>query len=392
MTRTVIAGFARTPFGRFGGALKEFSAVELGALVAREALERARVAPEDVSETYFGSAVLAGSTLVAARQINIKAGLPASTPSLTVDRACCSSMTAVGLASLRIRAGESAVAIAGGVESCSRTPYLQHGMRWGRRPGDFTVEDPLQFRNPLTGESLARIAGEVALKWGVDREGQDDWAHGSHEKFFQALERGFFKAEVTAVSRKEGDAVTQDESPRKGMLRAKLAELQTVYGSPTVTPGNAPGLNDGASALVLMSAEEAQRRGVEPLAEVVRHAQIAGPLDSSPYLPGEAIRKVLQAAGVLLSDVKRIEINEAFAVMPLVSTKLLADGSDVTLERLRSITNVNGGAVALGHPTGASGARLVMTLANELRARGGGWGVAAICGGFGQADAVLIKV
>lgn len=395
MTSVVVAGVARTPFGRFGGALKEHSAAELGAMALREAMRRAQLAPEQVDETYFGSALLGASTLVVARQVNVRADLPFSTPSLTVDRACCSSMTAVGLAHLRILAGGSKVVVAGGLDSCSRTPFLQHGTRWGRRLGDLTVEDPLLMRNPINSQPVARVTGEVALAHGVSREAQDDWAHQSHARYFEALDRGFFDGEVISVpldDRSRADLISQDESPRRGLKREKLAELSTVYGSPTVTAGNAPGLNDGASAVVLMSSDEAARQRVAPLCEVVRHFQAAGSLDSSPYLPGQAIGKVLDAAGVRLSDVKRIEINEAFAAMPLVSTKLLADGSASLLEHLRSITNVHGGAVALGHPPGASGARLVMTVARAVREAGGGYGVAAICGGFGQADAVLVKV
>ncbi|MCL4183458.1 MAG: thiolase family protein [Burkholderiaceae bacterium] len=395
MSEVVIADGLRTPFGRLGGALRGYSAVELGAYATSRILERNGVAPQEVDESYFGSAVLAASTLVAARQINIGAGLPPETPSLTVDRACCSSMTAIGLATLRIRAGASHVVLAGGVESCSRTPFLQRDARWGRRLGDFTIEDPLQFRNPINGQPLAAVTGEVAVARGVGRDEQDDWACRSHEYFFRALDSGFFEREVAPIpsrDSKDGAAIRVDESPRRGLSREKLSQLSTVYGSPTVTPGNAPGLNDGASVALIMSAQDAKRRGAEPLCRIVEHVQIAGALDSSPYLPGQAIAKVLERCGVPLGDVKRIEINEAFAVMPLVSTQYLADGDAKLLKRLREITNVNGGAVALGHPTGASGARIVMTLANALRAVGGGYGVAAICGGFGQADAVLIEV
>ena len=395
MAFAVIADALRTPFGRLGGMLRELSAVDLGAHTTRELLRRSGIAPDEIDETYYGSAVLAASTLVAARQINIKAGLPTDTPSLTVDRACCSSMTAIGIATMRIRLGEAKLIIAGGVESCSRTPFLQRGTRWGHRLGDFSVEDPLQFRNPISGEPLARVTGEVALAHGVSREEQDDWAYESHQKFFRALERGFFDGEVVPITVK-GDAgprdATVDESPRKAMTRAKLAELKTVYDSPTITAGNAPGLNDGASAALVMSPAEAQRRGGATLCEILAYVQLAGPPDSSPYLPGKAIARALQVAGVALGDVKRIEINEAFAAMPLVSTKVLADGDAALRERLRGITNVNGGAVAIGHPTGASGARLVMTLARALREAGGGYGVAAICGGFGQADAIVVKV
>lgn len=395
MTSIVIADAIRTPFGRLGGMLKEYSAVELGAHVVRQLLARAPVRPEEISESYFGSAVLAGATLVAARQINIKAGLPPETPSLTVDRACCSSMTAIGLGLMRVRLGEATVVLSGGVESCSQTPFLERKTRWGHRLGDFTTEDPLQFRNPITGVSLAKVTGEVAIEHGVTREEQDDWAYESHQKYFRALERGAFQEEICSIGIPDENAELKsvvDESPRKNILRSKLAELPTIYGGPTVTAGNAPGLNDGASATLVMSANESHRRGIEPLCEVVSYAQLCGSLTSSPYLPGQAILKALKSADVRLADLKLIEINEAFAAMPLVSTKVIAGEDSKQMAHLRDITNVNGGAVAIGHPTGASGARLVMNLARSLRRQGGGYGAAAICGGFGQADALVIKV
>lgn len=395
MKRTVIAAAVRTPFGRLGGLLRNQSAIDLGAAVTREALRRAAVAAEAVDETYFGTAVLASSTLVAARQINIRAGLPPHTPSLTVDRACCSSMTAIGLARLRIGSGLSGIIVAGGVESCSGTPHLQRSARWGRRLGGFTVEDPLQFRNPINGEALAQVTGRVAVERGVGRDEQDDWAYESHRKYFRAAQRGFFDGEIVPVLVKDGSderSVSTDESPRQDISRAALGKLPTVYDSPTVTAGNAPGLSDGACAVVAMSEDEARRRGIEPMCEIVDHVQIAGPMDSSPYLPGEAVARLMAVTGVKLGEVQRIEINEAFAAMPPVSLRHLAAGSPAILERLSGITNVHGGAVALGHPTGASGARLVTTLTRALREVGGGYGVAAICGGFGQADAVLIKV
>ena len=395
MDHAVIVDALRTPFGKFGGMLRDYSAVELGAHVTSALLKRTGVSAEEVEETYYGTAVLASSTLVVARQIGIKAGLPTNTPSLTVDRACCSSMTAIGLADRRIRLGEAKVIVSGGVESCSRTPFLQHGTRWGHRLGDFNIEDPLQFRNPITGTPLARVTGEVAVDHGVSREEQDDWAFESHQKFFRALDRGYFVDEVVPMSAEpsaDGSDIAVDESPRRGLKRARLSELPTVYGSPTVTAGNAPGLNDGASAALIMSSEEAQRRALPSLCEIVGYVQLAGPLDSSPYLPGRAIARALSIAEVPLKELKGIEINEAFAAMPLVSTKVLSDYDCRRLKHLRAITNMNGGAVALGHPTGASGARLVMTLARAVREAGGGFGVAAICGGFGQADALLIRV
>jgi acetyl-CoA C-acetyltransferase len=357
-------------------------------------LDRAGVKAGDVSETIIGTAMLAAATSVAARQINFKIGLPPDTPSLTLDRACCSSMTAIGLAAMKIRLGEAGVVLAGGIESCSQTPFLMRGVRWGKRLGDFIVEDPMKIRNPINDRSVAAVTGEMALEYGVSRAEQDEWACESHVRYFAAHDSGLYKDEILPVeagAAGSGEQMVIDESPRRNTSLEKLAKLATVYGSPTITAGNAPGLNDGASAAVLMSGAEAQKRGLQPLGEVVAYVQLSGNLESSVYLPGLAILKALQKAGLGLQDLKRIEINEAFAAMPLVSTKKMADRDDALLKSLRAITNVNGGSVALGHPMGASGARVVMAVLRELCRAGGGYGAAAICGGYGQADAVIIK-
>ncbi len=392
MSGVVVVEAVRTPFGRFGGKLKGFSAVELGALAAKAAMARSGVQPADIDETIFGTAILAASTSVAARQINFKVGIPTGTPSLTLDRACCSSMTAIGLAAAKIRAGDAKIVLAGGIESCSQTPFLLKGTRWGRKLGDFTVEDPMQVRNPITGLALTLVTGRKALEHEVSREEQDEWACASHEKYFAAFDKGCYADEILPVELERGAALAVDESPRRDTSLEKLRALPTVYGSPTVTAGNAPGLNDGGSAVLIMSTEEARRRGIAPLGEIVGYAQTCGDLESSAYMPGQAMLKALHKAGVGLAEMKRIEINEAFAAMPLVSTKVVADGDAHKLARLRTITNVNGGAVAIGHPPGASGARIVMAALRELRRLGGGYGAAAICGGYGQSDAVILKV
>lgn len=392
MKNTVIVETARTPFGRLGGALREKSAVELGSFVAKAVLERSGVEASAVSETIFGSALLAAGTSVAARQINFHAGLPPETASLTLDRACCSAMTSIGLGMLKIQAGMADVILAGGVESCTQTPFVMRGMRLGRKLGDFTVEDPLQIRNPINHQPIAAVTGRQALKFGVSRAMQDEWACRSHQNYFRAYDAGLYADELIPVPL-SGDAVLDvDESARRQTSLEKLATLPTVYDGPTVTAGNAPGLNDGAAVALLMSSEEAGRRGLAPLASVVSYAQLSGELDSSVFMPGLAILKAMQQAGLALSDLKCIEINEAFAAMPLVSTLRMTEGDQQAAEKLRSITNVNGGAVAIGHPTGASGARVVMALARELHRRGGGYGAAAICGGYGQADAIILKV
>jgi acetyl-CoA C-acetyltransferase len=392
----LILSGARTPFGKLGGALRSFTAVELGAMATKAAMQKIELDPTLVDEVYMGSAMLVGGTSVAARQMLPKAGLPLSTPSLTIDRACCSSMTCVGLAVRSLLLGDARVVIAGGFESMSNTPYLLRDARWGKRLGDIVVEDMLVIRNPLTGTPVARVTGEKALEFGVGREEQDLWALSSHQKYFAAFEAGKFADELIPVEvppdRGGPFTVVQDESPRRDTSLEKLSQLPTVYGSPTVTAGNAPGLNDGAAAVVLCTREFVKESGLEPVGRVLTYVQVAGGPDESVFLPGVAIQRALRKLGLKPRDLKRIEINEAFAAMPLVSTKVLSEGDGDLLEYLRSITNVNGGAVAIGHPTGASGARLVMTLVYELRRIGGGLGAAAICGGYGQADAVVVEV
>jgi acetyl-CoA C-acetyltransferase len=305
-------------------------------------------------------------------------------------------MTCAGLAMRNILAGEIHIAIAGGMEAMSQAPLVARGVRWGTRLGGVMLEEPLMMRNPILNLPLAVSVGDVSLQHGVDREEQDRWALRSHQKYFEALAAGKFAEEIIPIeiSPKKGEKalMDRDESPRADTSLEKLKGLPTVYGSKTVTAGNAPGLTDGAGALVLMSREKQKELGLKPLATLLIYVNMAGDPASSPYLPGLTIRKALERARLKLTDLKRIEINEAFAATALVSTKVLSDGDASLLEHARSITNVNGGAVAIGHPTGASGARLITTLIYELRRSGGGYGAAAICGGYGQSDAVIIRV
>ena len=396
MREVVIVSAARTPFGKFGGLLKDFTAVDLGTKAVLASLKRINLDPAAVDELYLGVAVLAGTASVAARQILFTSGLPPHTPSLTVDRACCSSMTCIGLGLRNIRSGEIHAAIAGGMEAMSQTPLIARGVRWGVRLGGVMLEEPLFLRNPILNIPLAVGAAEVALQHGVSREEQDQWALRSHQRYFSALEAGKLADEIQPVEipSEKGSTrlLNRDESPRSDTTIEKLRALPTVYGSKTVTAGNAPGLNDGASTLILMSKERQKELGIVPLAKILAYVNIAGDPLASPYLPAHAILKALERAGRKLSDLKRLEINEAFAATALVSTKVLSSDSEKVLEELRSITNVNGGAVAIGHPTGASGGRIAMTLVYELRRAGGGLGAAAICGGYGQSDAVIVEV
>ncbi|WP_170984589.1 thiolase family protein [Rhodoligotrophos defluvii] len=383
----VILSYARTPFGRFGGALKDRSAIELATMAIAEALRKSEAAPADVEMVYAGVGMIGAGVLTPARQaLLLGSGLRETTPSLAVDRACCSGMTAVGLAYRDIRNGDADLIVCGGFESLSNTPFLWPRQR-GARPGPVAVSDPLLLRADFLDKAIAAYTGEEALRAGIDRAAQDEWALASHQRYFAAQAEGYFEGEIFPVGE-----VSVDESPRADASREKLSTLKTVYGSPTVTPGNAPGLNDGAAFLVLASRRFAESRGAEPLAQIIGYAQVADGPTTGTSTPAKAILKLLDRSGLTPGELARIEINEAFAATPLVSTLRLAKDNPREAEVLRARTNVAGGAVAIGHPLGASGARLVMTLANGLRRQGGGLGTAAICGGYGQGDALLLSV
>ena len=395
----VIAAAARTPFGKFGGAMKDLSSLELGVRAIGEVLDLLGRGREIVEELYYGTCVLAENSLetnVLGRQAVLKAGLSPGTLSLTIDRACCSSMTALHLGYRSIRSGEADVVVAVGSENMSRTPYLAPNLRWGRRMGNDSLIDPLYALGYAEWNPVSVDAGEVALQYGVSREEQDRWALRSQQLYSRALGEGKFAEEVFSVvvpGRKEDITVEQDEQPRPDVTLEQLAALPTIYGSPTITAGNAPGMNTGAAALVLMSREKAQELGVEALASVRSIASVALEPHLIAAAPAPAIEKALGRAGeISLDRVDLIEINEAFAAMPLVSSKILAGDDPEKLQALRDKINVNGGAIAIGHPVGASGARIIMTLIYELRRRKGGLGAAAICGGLAQADAVLLEV
>ncbi len=392
----------RSPFAKFGGTLKEFSLPELGGQVVAEAIRRAGVDPADVEEVATG-VNLPGADRSIARQVLIEAGIPTNRVAYTVDRACCSSMAAISMASRGIRLGDTRIAVAGGTENMSRVPYFLTAQRWGHALGDVVLKDQLVIADPMTGKPRAVQAGEEAVEYGISRAEQDAWAVRSHANYVRARDAGKFSTEIMAipVPQPKGDPLlfTEDESVRPGTTIEKLAALPTIYGSPTVTAGNAPGLNTGASAMVLMSPEEARRREVEPLATLIGWAMASGHPDRIASIPAESARLVLAQVGMTIDDVDLIEINEAFAAVPLVSTLIMAGGDRDKAEVIRSKTNVNGGAIAIGHPTGATGARLVMTLMYELRRRRETagerrpyYGVATICGGIGEAEAIVVKV
>jgi acetyl-CoA C-acetyltransferase len=336
---------------------------------------------------------------VPARQASLLAGFPAENISLTMDRACCSSLTALRLGALAIRAGEVETAMSVGSDNMCRTPHMAPGLRWAQRLGHIRLVDPL-FELGYTSKGfrpLAVDAGEVALEFGVTREMQDAWAALSHERYTKADGEGKFKIGEelmpVVIPQKKGEpiVVEKDESPRRTSIEA-LAKLKPVYGSPTVTPGNAPPLSAGSSAILFMTRKKAEERGLNPLATIVATLATATAPRYIASIPGITIQKILSKAGLKIGDMKIIEINEAFAAMPLVSTKILADGDEKKWKELQDHTNVNGGAIAIGHPVGASAGRITMTLAYELRRRGGGYGVASICGGLAQGEGVILKV
>ncbi|MEZ5774757.1 MAG: thiolase family protein [Hyphomicrobiaceae bacterium] len=386
----VVVAFARTPFGRFGGALSALDVAALGRLAIDEAVARARIDAEAVEALYAGVAMIGGAMLTPARRMVLASSLPERTPSLAVDRACCSGLTALALARRQILAGEADLVIAGGVEALSATPrLLPREMRM--RPGPVAADDPLTLRAPFLDKAIAAYTGEEALRNGVTRRMQDEWALESHGRYFEGEAAGHFAAERFAVDMPQARLAT-DEQPRRDTSLEKLAALATIYGGPTVTAGNAPGLSDGAAFLVLASRAFATAHGLAIRATLRAHAEVAGGPTSGTSTPAEAIRAVIARAGLGIADMRLVEINEAFAATPLVSTLRLADGDPGEARSLRARTNLHGGAVAIGHPLGASGARLVMTLAASLERLGGGAGVAAICGGFGQGDAMIVEV
>jgi acetyl-CoA C-acetyltransferase len=398
----VVVSAVRTPFGRFGGTLKDIPSIDLATMVIREVLQRVNVKGEEVEETYYGTAVIGEAALetdVPARQATLKAGMPPESISMTLDRACCSSLDAVRLGFRAIQAGEIDIALAVGADNMSRAPYvLPPDVRWGRRLGSIQIWDGL-FELGYKGFNPVSVdAGEVALEYGVTREDQDRWAYGSQMKYQKAFTEGKFKLgeELMRVEipQRKGPPIIfeRDEFPKPDTTLEKLSKLPTVYGSPTVTAGNAPGLDTGATAILIMSEKKAAEKGLKPLAKILSTVAKATTPRLIAAIPGFTIQAALKKAGLTPDQIDLIEINEAFAAMPLVSSKILAEGDSEKVNRLLEKTNVNGGAIAIGHPVGASGARILMTLIYELRRRGGGKGVASICGGLAQGTGAVVHV
>jgi acetyl-CoA C-acetyltransferase len=391
MPKTVILGTARTPIGKLGGGLSSLDATELGGIAIRTALERAAVEPEQVEHVVMGQVLQAGQGQIPSRQAQIKAGVPKEVSSETVNKVCASGVRAVGLLDSAIRAGDVEVGVGGGMESMSQAPYLLPQARFGYRMGDAKALDAMVhdgLTNPFSGKQMFEEATEVGDELELTRPDLDRWALRSHERALAAIDDGRMSDEIVAVtvSSRKGDTVVDvDEGPRRGSSIEALAKLPGLVGKEgSHTAGNSPGVNDGGGAIVLSSDEWATANGKEVLAEVVGQAQTA---DDFPYLartPALAAKKLLDRLGMTADDVDLWEINEAFASVTLNSIRMLG----IDEEKV----NVNGGAVALGHPIGASGARIIGALVHELRRRGGGLGCAAICSGGGQGDAVLIRV
>jgi len=397
----VIVSAVRTPFGRYCGSLREFDYFDLGALPMRAVLDRVGMAPEKVDEVFWGvgdtSVCKDVYTPVAARQTLLKAGLPARTPSLALDKACVSAMSAVHLGCRAMVAGEIGTAIGGGATSFSQVPLIVRGLRWqGFRIGNVTMEDPLFALGYKDFNPVSVDSDNVAAEYGVSRQEQDEWALRSHQNYGRAREQGKFRDEMMPleIPQKKGPAqiLDIDEQYRPEASLEKLAKLPGIYGCQGITAGNAPGLNDGATAVLFMTRSRANELGLEPLAEIVAMASVATDPNRLPEGPALAAAKVLDLAGLGLDDLAAMEINEAFAAVPLVSTLMLTDKDKRKAQALRDKTNINGSAIATGHPNTASGARLIMNLMYELRRRGGGYALGAICGGLAQADACLIKV
>ncbi|GAB6171677.1 thiolase family protein [Paradesulfitobacterium aromaticivorans] len=401
MREAVIVSAVRTPFGKYGGSLKDYSPVDLGAIVMQEVLRRVNYTGS-VDDVFWGVGDTASFqdvyTPVIARQTLLKAGLAPETSSLSLDKACVSATTAIRLGCQGILAGEAEVVIAGGVTTFSQMPLIVRNLRFtGHRMGPVVMEDPLFELGYKDFAPVAVDAGEVALLHGVSRQEQDEWAVRSHHLYEQAYHAGKFQEEMmpVRVPRKQGGddvSLEVDEQYRPDVSLEKLAKLSTIYGSPTCTAGNAPGLNDGATAVLLMSKSKARSLGLPVLATVVTGVSIALEPHLLAEAPAAAIRSALVKSNLKLGEMKLLEINEAFAAVTLVSSKMLADGDRGKLRELRDRLNVNGGAIAIGHANTASGARLVMTMVHELRRRGGGYGAVAICGGLAQGDAIIVRV
>ncbi|MCY8917867.1 acetyl-CoA C-acetyltransferase [Bacillus atrophaeus] len=392
MTKTVIVSAARTPFGKFGGALKELKAAELGGIAIKEALNRAGINGSQADEVIMGMVVQAGAGQIPSRQAARLAEVPWEVPTETINKVCASGLRAVTLGDQIIRAQDGDILVAGGMESMSNIPYAVPAGRWGARMGDAAMQDLMVYDGLTCAFDQVHMAvhgNTAAEEYGITRKEQDEWALRSQKRAAHAIDEGKFKEEIVPVAWVDRKGKTKtadtDEGLRRETSLEQLAKLPPIYSKDgSVTAGNAPGVNDGAGAFVLMSEEKAAELGKKPLATILGFAAVGQEASCLAAAPGLAINKLLKKTGFSVQDIDLFEVNEAFASVALTCEKIV--GWD------REKVNVNGGAIALGHPIGASGARILMTLIYELKRRGGGLGIAAICSGAAQGDAILIRV
>jgi acetyl-CoA C-acetyltransferase len=396
MSRSVIVSAARTGIGKFGGAISGLPAVELGGTAIRGALERAGIDGEQVDYVIMGQVLQAGTGQITARQAAVKGGVPTSVPAITINKVCLSGLNAIAIADQMIRAGDASVVVAGGMESMDMAPYLLPKARTGYRMGDGKIVDSMIYDglwDAFTDMHMGAQSEDVNEEFGISREQQDAWALRSHQRAASAIDEGRFRDEIVAfeVPQRKGDPVVfeTDEGVRRETTAESLAKLKPAFDSDgTITAGNASQISNGGAAVVVMSKERAEELGVTPIAEIVAHGMSA---ERPPYLhtvPALATQAALKKAGLSATDLDLVEINEAFASVALHSTKMLFNGSPDAEDKV----NVNGGAVALGHPIGCTGARLTVSLLYELKRRGGGLGCATLCGGGGQGDAIIYRV
>jgi acetyl-CoA C-acetyltransferase len=391
VTRSVIVAGARTPIGKFGGGFRDLAGVDLGAAAIREALSRAGIPADQIDYVIMGQVLQAGAGQITARQAAVAAGIPKEVPAITINKVCLSGLNAVALADQLIRAGEIEIAVAGGMESMSNAPYLLPRARWGVRMGDAELVDSMIYDglwSTFTDQHMGESSDQVNSELGIGREEQDAWAARSHERAQEAWDSGRMAEETFAVEtpQRKGDpqVVDRDQGIRPDATLESLAKLKPAFKEDgTITAGNASQISDGGAALVVMSAERAAGLGLEPLAEVVAHGMSAERYSYLHTVPAIAMENALKKAGLSAHDLSVVEINEAFAAVSLNATRML--GLD------EGIVNPNGGAVALGHPIGMSGARLVLTAAYEMRRRDVEFGGATLCGGGGQGDALIIR-
>lgn len=386
--QSVIVAGARTAFGKYGGQFKTVPAVQLGAAAITGAMQRSGILPGQVDGVIMGMVLQAGAGQIPSRQAARLAGLSWEVPSETINKVCASGMRAITMADQMVRSGDAEIVVAGGMESMSRTPYAVPTARWGARMGNAALVDLMNHDGLFCAfhqVPMGSLGNRVADEFNIGRKEQDDWALRSHIRAVAAQQSGRFAEEIVPVILDDGTELSVDECPRPDTDAAKLAKLKPAFDrTGTITAGNAPGVNDGAAAVTVMSSEEAARLGAKPLATILGHASAGAEAAYLATVPALAIRKLLKQTGVPLEKIDLFEVNEAFASVVLISGQMIGWDPEKV--------NVNGGAIALGHPIGASGARIVLTLIHELKRRGGGLGIAAICSGGAQGDAILLQV